>query len=45
VDPLNNRNNLSLDGGDRTGDGTDNRSAVTAPQHISATETTAVASQ
>jgi hypothetical protein len=44
VDPPNDGNNLSLDGGDRTVDGTDERSAATMPQYISAVETIAAAS-
>jgi hypothetical protein len=44
VDPPNDGNNLSLDGGDGKVDGTDKRSTVNAPQCASATETPAAAS-
>jgi hypothetical protein len=44
VDPLNDGNNLSLDGGDRKVDRTDERSAVNMLQYTSAIETTAAAS-
>jgi hypothetical protein len=44
VDPPNDGNNLSLDGGDGKGDGTDERSAVNMPQRVPTAETTAAAS-
>jgi regulator of replication initiation timing len=44
VDPPNDGNNLSLDGGDGKVDGTDERSAANMPQRVSAADTTAVAS-
>jgi hypothetical protein len=44
VDPPNNGNNLSFDGGDGKPDGSDGKSAVNTPQHVSAVETTAAAS-
>jgi hypothetical protein len=44
VDPPNDGNNLSLDGGDGIVDGTDERGTVNMPQHASAVETTAATS-
>jgi hypothetical protein len=44
VDPPNDGNNLSLDGGDGKVDGTDERSAVNMPQRAPTAETTAAAS-
>jgi hypothetical protein len=44
VDPPNNGNNLSFHGGDGKPDGSDGKSAVNAPQRVSAAETTAAAS-